>query len=272
MKDRGILSMTEAQYRAAEGVSKSDLDWICPPRTPAHYKAKQDGLIANEQTPAMRLGSMLHHVILEPGSVDWVVKPEGMNFATKDGKAWRDAQTKPIISQDEANMIGGMRDSVYRHPGAKRLLEAAQGKTEICLFADDDNGVLRKGRLDALPEGSNAIVDLKTTAVADAVGGMESSMAKFRYHVQAAYYLDLCRLLEIPREKFILICVEKEPPYAVAVYSIDDLAIEAGRLEYRRDLHLLRHCMAEDHWPGYPEEILSLGLPPWFKAQVEAVL
>jgi threonyl-tRNA synthetase len=64
----GILSLPEGQYRAAEGISKSLLDWIAPPRTPAHYKAKVSGLITDEQTPAMRLGSMIHRAIL--GSVE----------------------------------------------------------------------------------------------------------------------------------------------------------------------------------------------------------
>jgi hypothetical protein len=73
----GILSLPEGQYRAAEGISKSSLDWIAPPRTPAHYKAKCDGLIKDEQTPAMRLGSMIHRAILEWDSLDYVVKPAG---------------------------------------------------------------------------------------------------------------------------------------------------------------------------------------------------
>ena len=106
----GILSLPEAQYRAAEGISKSSLDWIAPPRTPAHYRAKVDGLIPDEQTPAMRLGSMIHRAILEWDSLDYVVKPAGMNFATKEGKEWKAAQTNAIITNDEYQTILGMRD------------------------------------------------------------------------------------------------------------------------------------------------------------------
>jgi hypothetical protein len=149
----GILSLPEGQYRAAEGISKSSLDWIAPPRTPAHYKAKCDGLIKDEQTPAMRLGSMIHRAILEWDSLDYVVKPAGMNFATKEGKEWKAAQTNAIITADEYQTILGMRDSVNAHPAVKRVL--ANARTEVSLFANGEDGVLRKARIDALPESGN---------------------------------------------------------------------------------------------------------------------
>jgi hypothetical protein len=158
----GILSLPEAQYRAAEGISKSSLDWIAPPRTPAHYRAKVDGLIPDEQTPAMRLGSMIHRAILEPETVSgaWVVRPEGMVFTTKEGKEWKASQTLPIITADEAATIVGMRDSVHAHPAVKRVL--ANARTEVSLFANGEDGVLRKARIDALPESGNVLVDIKS--------------------------------------------------------------------------------------------------------------
>jgi hypothetical protein len=161
----GILSLPEGQYRAAEGISKSSLDWIAPPRTPAHYKAKVSGLIKDEQTPAMRLGQMIHRAILEWDSLDYVVKPEGMNFATKEGKEWKAAQTTAIITADEYQTILGMRDSVNAHPAVKRVL--ANARTEVSLFANGEDGVLRKARIDALPESGNVIVDIKSCQSAD---------------------------------------------------------------------------------------------------------
>jgi hypothetical protein len=267
----GILSLTEEQYRGSEAVSKSDLDWICPPRTPAHYHAKKSGLLTSEQTPAMRIGSMVHRAVLEPETLAgaWVVKPQGMNFATKEGKEWKAAQTVPIIAPEEDEMIRGIRDSVWAHPIAKRVLKGA--KTEVCLFAQDNDGTLRKGRLDALPAAGNAILDLKTTASADP-SEFEKSIAKYRYHVQAAYYLDLCQMLGLEKTQFIFVCVEKDAPYAVGVYAIDPQAIEFGRREYQRDLRLIRTCEAEGRWPSFGDEVTTVGLPAWMQKQLEAVL
>ena len=265
----GILSLPEAQYRAAEGLSKSMLDWIAPPKTPAHFKAKLDGLIPDEQTPAMRLGSMIHRAILEWDTLDYVVRPEGMVFTTKEGKEWKAAQTKPVITQDEYQTILGMRDSVNAHPAVKRVL--ANAKTEVSLFASAEDGVLRKARIDALPEGGNVIVDIKSCQSADP-DLMAKSVVSYRYDVQAAYYLDLCQLLGIDKSEFLFVCVEKTPPFAVAVYALDHDAVEWGRKQYQRDLALVKHCMAEDHWPSFTTDITTLALPAWAQKQAEAVL
>ena len=267
----GILSLPEAQYRAAEGISKSMLDWIAAPRTPAHYRAKVDGLIKDEQTPAMRLGQIIHRAILEPDTVKgaWVVRPEGMVFTTKEGKEWKAAQTLPIITAEEEATITGMRDSVHAHPAVKRVL--ANARTEVSLFANGEDGVLRKARIDALPESGNVIVDIKSCQSADA-DMMAKSVASYRYDVQAAYYLDICKLLGIDKSEFLFVCVEKQPPYAVAVYALDQTAIEWGRKQYQSDLALLRHCEAENHWPAFTQEITTLSLPAWAQKQAEAVL
>jgi exodeoxyribonuclease VIII len=265
----GILSLPEKQYREAEGISKSALDYIAPPRTPAHFKAYIDGLLRVETTPAMRLGQMIHRAILEPDALEISVKPEGLNLSTKEGREWKAAQIKTVITQDEYATITGMRDSVHAHPAVKRVLDDA--RTEVSLFASGEDGVLRKARIDALPEGGNVIVDVKSCQSADP-DMMAKSVVSYRYDVQAAYYLDLCQLLGIDKTEFLFVCVEKQPPYAVAVYALDQQAIEWGRKQYQRDLALVKHCMAEDHWPSFTQDITTLALPAWAQRQAEAVL
>ena len=263
----GILSLPEAQYRAAEGISKSALDYIAPPRTPAHYRAYIDGLLRVETTPAMKLGQMIHRAILEPDALEVAVKPEGLNLATKEGREWKAAQTKTIITQDEYVTIKGMRDSVHAHPAVKRVL--ANARTEVSLFANGEDGVLRKARIDALPESGNVIVDIKSCQSADA-DLMSKSVVAYRYDVQAAYYLDICKLLGIDKSEFLFVCVEKQPPFAVAVYALDQTAIEWGRKQYQRDLAAIANCESKDQWPSFTQDITTLALPAWAQKQAEA--
>lgn len=269
----GILSLTEEQYRASEAISKSDLDWIAPPRTPAHYKAKKDGLLFQPATAAMRLGSLIHRAVLEPDTMHnaFVTKPEGPegDARTKEGKAWRQTiGDRAVLTHEEGAQLRDMVDAVWSHPLAKRILKDAQ--TEVCLFAEDSNGMARKGRLDALVKG-NVVPDLKTTASADA-SEFEKSIGKYRYHVQAAYYVDLCKLIGIDKTDFVFICVEKEPPYAVAVYSLDQDALQLGRMEYQRDLMAVQQCMESGKWPSFAEEVRVIGLPLWMRKQVEGLV
>jgi exodeoxyribonuclease VIII len=147
----------------------------------------------------------------------------------------------------------------------------ANARTEVSLFANGEDGVLRKARIDALPESGNVIVDIKSCQSADP-DLMAKSVVSYRYDVQAAYYLDICKLLGIDKTEFLFVCVEKQPPYAVAVYALDQDAIEWGRKQYQRDLALIKHCEAEDHWPSFTQDITTLALPAWAQKQMEAVL
>jgi len=264
----GIHTLAFEQYKRADGVSKSMLDQLAHPYTPAHLRAYLD-TPEEPPTEAQTFGTILHRALLEPDTMAgaFAVRPDGMDLRTKAGQEWKASVAgTPILSTQQVGTINACVAAVWRHPAAKRLIAGAE--FERCLFARDATGTLRKGRLDALPKGGNALPDVKTCLSA-AADDFEKSIATYRYHVQAAYYLDLCELLGREFTHFTFIAVEKAPPHLVAVYSLDPLAIEFGRKLYHRDLTLYRHCVAENHWPGYPVEITNIGLPAWAQKQAE---
>lgn len=266
----GIHSITSEQYHSAAGVSRSMLEWLTPPKTPAHFQAKYiDKLIPDKETPALRMGSLTHRCVLEPETMQdaFYVRPEGLNFATKEGKAWKEEHAdRPILTTEDAAMMNGMRDSVWNHPKAKAIL--AQSDFERSAFADD-NGLLLKARFDALPRSGNVIADLKTCETAD-LESVEKSFLQYGYHRQAAFYLKVANLLGMKRDFFVFIFVEKSPPYAVACYTPADVILEAGAMMINRDLQLLRNCQSENRWPGYSQSIEAAALPAWAMKTLEA--
>jgi hypothetical protein len=64
-------------------------------------------------------------------------------------------------------------------------------------------------------------------------------------------------------EKFYFVAVEKKAPFAVAVYELDALALDQGWREVRRALDYWKDCTTAQMFPGYQEEIVTLGLPTW---------
>ena len=266
----GIRSMDAEQYRAADGVSNSDLKWIAPPYTPAHFNAYKAGEMERNETEAMTIGTITHRAILEPDTMDnaFAIRPEGLRFTTKEGKAWKDAQTLPILGQDQADKIAKLVRSVWADPDAKRIIMAS--KREQCLFADDA-GLLRKARLDCLPESGNIIADLKTCDLSD-MNSVETSIVKYGYHRQAAYYLDMCKLLGIEKKQFVFIFVEKTPPHCVSLWTLDEEALSIGRQEVERDLAVLRDCQASNVWPGRETGINCIGLPAWALKRMAATV
>lgn len=257
-------------YHAGPGVSKSALDRMA--QSPAHYKEHvQHG---REETPAMKLGNVIHCAVLQPELFDatYAVAPD-VDRRTKAGKEayaafMAENVGKIFISQDDRDMAERMRDAVWSHPAAKNLM-TIKGQVEAsCWAKDEPTGLLRKCRPDKLLREFGVVVDLKTTEDASP-GKFAKSCADYRYHVQAAYYLDTLALAGIEVDAFILVAVEKKPPYAVGVFQLEPEDVDLGRRAYRRDLDRLKACMEADHWPAYTEQIERIALPAWARKQEE---
>ena len=255
--------LTNAEYHASPAISKSGLDLIR--KAPALYRWRRSN--PTEQTPAMRLGTLTHTVVLESEvfARSVIVRPEGIDRRTSAGKlAWAEfevqAEGKEIITNDEWTKLAAIRDAVRSHPAAAKAL-AGSPVIEQSIFWDAD-GIACRCRPDAVTE-KGVIVDLKTTRDASP-DGFAKSVAQYRYHVQAAFYSDGYRAAfgEAPRG-FVFIAVETEPPYLVAVYVASETMTSRGRIEYQADLDTFRECLATDTWPGYSSSPLTLDLPKW---------
>ena len=59
-----ICNMPAAIYHGTKALSKSGLDQFR--KSPAHFRAWQDGTTKNESSPALEFGTAVHMAILEP--------------------------------------------------------------------------------------------------------------------------------------------------------------------------------------------------------------
>ena len=64
-----------------------------------------------------------------------------------------------------------------------------------------------------------------------------------------AYYMTLARDAGIPVESFVFIVVEKEPPFGMALYTLDADDLEMAMNERRALLRAFAVCQANDDWP-----------------------
>ena len=257
-----LTDMDAATYRAAEAISASDLKWILPPRTPAHYHAYKTGQIKREETRALVIGTLCHLAVLEPDKLAtaFALRPDGLDLRTKDGKAWKEAQgDKPILDGEEAAMLDGMSAAVAAHPVARQLLVAS--KREVSLFSDHRTGLKLKGRIDVLGEGF--VADVKTAAEGDAAN-FAAAVFRYNYHVQAAMY---CQLAGV--ERFSFIAVEKVAPFAVAVYTLSPKALQVGLNSLNYALDTIALCTDAGLWPAYSLDEQTLDLPSWAYKQTE---
>ena len=263
-------------YHAGEGISKSHLDAIA--RSPAHYFAKylDENRQPNNPTPAMLAGTLAHCAILEPEAFHerYVMAPEGIDRRTKAGKeAWEAfqaiAEGREVITQEQFVRAFAQRDSVMRLPDVAALFE--NSASEVSAYWNDDvTGELCKCRPDLVhtcADGGVILVDVKTTTDAS-LREFSRSIAKWRYHVQAAWYIDgYQKAADVQVHGFMFVAVESEAPHAACAYMLDDASLDLGREIYRRDLNKLAGCRQYNEWPGYSNEIEVISLPAWYIKQ-----
>jgi exodeoxyribonuclease VIII len=259
------MGLTNAEYHASPEVSKSGLDLVH--RSPLHFwnRYLNPDRIIEPPTEAMVLGSALHTRVLEPHLFDdeYAVAPH-CDRRTKEGKMiWADfeqeAAGKALLKAEDAARIEAMAEAVRNHRAAKFLL-TMPGKAEQSYFwTDDATGERCKCRPDWHSADGRIIVDVKTTEDGSPSKFLRSSVLGWRYHVQAAFYMQGLPEAEV----FLFLVVEKKPPFAVAVYSLPPKLIERGLEEAKADLHLIASCRAASLWPSYSEEIEELPLPRW---------
>ena len=250
----GINTMvTNAEYHADPAISASHLHAIS--RSPhTYYKRFIDPKRpVSEPTAAMRLGTFVHTAVLEPDDLD---RRYTISSARRNTKAYTELIDKGIepVTQAQWDQALSMCDAVRNHPEAAWLL--SDGKAEQSVWWDDEQFDMRcKCRPDWW--NGDIVIDLKTTKDASP-RGFAKSVANFRYHVQQMHYLRGTNAA-----RFIFIAVEKEYPFAVGVYELDNDACGVGEELRQRDRQRIKTCKKRDEWPGYSNDISSLSLPPY---------
>ncbi|MBQ8823965.1 MAG: PD-(D/E)XK nuclease-like domain-containing protein [Ruminococcus sp.] len=259
--------MTNAEYHAHSAISKSDLDLIH--RSPAHWIYKKNN--PNKQTPEMLFGSAVHKMVLEPETFfdEFVVAPE-VDKRTKSGKEeWNsfleESKGKTVITNDILIKSKDIAESISHHVSARQLLTGGCAETSH-FWTDERTGMQCKCRPDYLRSGF--CVDLKTTQNASEES-FQKSAYKYRYYLQAYWYLHGLKQCGIDyADYFTLIAVEKEPPYGIATYYVDEDMLQLGKIEADEDLDRICECMKNNYYSGYPEQLQCLGLPSWAKKKL----
>ena len=256
--------MSNHDYHAGPGLSKSGMDRLA--MSPEHYRSYL--VEPREETKALRVGSALHKLTLEPDTFgdEFAVAPHA-DRRTKEGKAVyaafeAESAGKMVLSFDEHDLASKMARSIRTRKLPAAAI-GAPGEAEVSLFWKDPSfGTLCKCRPDYLRD-DGLVIDIKTTEDAR-LSRFERSAETYRYYVQAAFYIQGAEAVTGERVKdFLFIVVEKSPPFAVACYFADAEMIFAGHEEVRRCLALYEECEASGVWPGYPEEIIPLSRPRW---------
>ena len=99
--------------------------------------------------------------------------------------------------------------------------------------------------------------------------GFSRAVERYGYYVQDPFYLNGLDVLSPRTRRFAIIAIEKDPPYASAVYELDATWRELGRLEYLRHMRTWQECQKAGVWPGYPGGVQELNAPEWISQRLD---
>lgn len=274
----GIYSgIEDSEYFRWKAVSNSRLGPLR--KSPLHCRYAMDH--PSEPTDALILGSAVDCLVFTPKDFNSkFVTPGQCEATTQKGKqcsnqalrlqesGWScgvhasgpELNARRILTKEQGETACAMAKAVHDHPGASVLLAACE-ELQLSLVWRENN-LTCKGRLDGLASGLRTIIDLKTTVDASP-DYFSRKIFDYGYHRQAAMYMRGATACGIEVEHFAIVAVENAPPHAVAVYRLENSAVEIGNTELLRLLDKYEHCEATGVWPGYSEEPLAIGVPKW---------
>ena len=228
---------------------------------------------SDDDTPAKQFGRVFHTLALEGETAfaaRYFVKPRDMNFATKEGKAWKlDHAGREIIPEEWADRAAAMVAAIKAHPLCGRVFRHGHPERSI-LWKDAETGIWCKTRPDFLPQIGETIANLKSTMSLHPAR-WEKQAIDLGYHQSSALLEDgLREVCGWRRPVGYFLVQEKTAPYLTAPVVIDDDVISWGRRLNRRSLRRLADSLSTGRWPSYTDGVLTVRMPKWAESQLEA--
>ena len=268
------VAWSAQRYHADRGtVSRGQLvDLIDDP--PRYYALHEARVVERGgPTRAMSLGTLAHLAVLESGEFERRVVKQVGEDAVPIGPQLVDQLQRMRASVMAHSMVAALATNT--HVTERTILWRPLGQ-DVEVGGQVVHGDLvvrvRPDLLVAIDDDQplGIVADLKTTA---SVKPREfaRSVAKYRYHLQAALYRDaVAALFEHDNVKFIFIAVAATEPHEVACYDLDEDALELGRNQYRRALvELVRRRHTGDWSAPWHKSIHTLSLPRWARESEE---
>lgn len=199
-----------------------------------------------EDTPDLLWGRAVHCLCFEPRHFAqryacWGGRRQGKEYQ----QFCQDHQGKDVLTK--AQWLGAQDAALSFVNDAQVIPRIAKGRTEVSVFAVE-YGMQCKGRIDWISTDLK-ILDLKTTKnILAAPFGRD--FYKYHYDIKLGLYQRWVEIATEHRYPVEVACLEKEPPYDVALIPVPDAVLTYGAEKGLKILREVRKCLETGVWPG----------------------
>lgn len=222
-----------------------------------HAKDHMEG-IDKPESSGFSLGRAWDETIT--GIPSFVVRPEGLDGRTKEGKAWlSENEGKNVLKTDEAEALGRMIARIPVDIAGMFESAAADRAFQLVGRVPLANGLTVQCRIDMLI--GRLAYDLKTTS--KPIEDFSRSAFQYGYHIQAGWYMMVCQMAGFPLDGFRFIVTETKSPYRTVEFIPDSEFLEKGYAQACEALRRLQLAFESDNWNDQTTGPLTLSLPKW---------
>lgn len=232
----GISKIIDSDYRAIKAVSQSTIGQALS-LSPWEWRRRQNEPF--EPTPKMRLGTLIHAMVLEPETIerDFVKVPklDRRRTESKELLAALEKDSRAQVDEETWSTAESVTSEIADTKAANLLFTG--GKSEVSVLGHSILGEPVKGKIDYLREDARIILDLKTTEQDLQDDNLRWLMDQKSYKVQAAFYLDLLKMETGEDYSFCFFFVNVKAPFEMRKVVVSD-ALNGDWINEGRDLYL----------------------------------
>jgi PDDEXK-like domain of unknown function (DUF3799) len=270
----GVAERTHDQLRASAYHARPEVSqsqWKLLPEKPDTFNEYHvEKRTEFKQTEDMKLGTLLHGVLLEKEPL--LIIPEDVlsKSGSKAGGNWlrwkEDHPNNEGIKEKDAGRIRRMIESCKNCSVIRDMIDAPGVIEHSIFWIDPTTGIPCRCRLDKRCDFPNGYIlyDCKSTSIDPAdERQVNAHIFGFGYHMQAAAYWDAAtKLWGKPPLRFIFGFVRNKPPYNSATWYLEEMDMDLGRRHNAIALHDLKERRAKNDWTHYRSRQLNLAHLP----------
>ncbi len=223
----------------------------------------------DEPTSQQEEGSALHAFLFEKR--DMVVPVDAADWRKKEAqearKQARESGLIPLLSGRWDELRGtaeAMRQALAQHEIGDFL--ARPGRPEVTMLWQDESeaGPLWcRSRVDWLCDDMPVLIDLKTTEGTADPEAWSRTALRDGLPLRVTHYLRGARALGIARPRYLIVVLERNPPFGVSVLELAPSLLTMADEQHEAARNLFAACLRDGEWPSFPPFVATIEAPSW---------
>ncbi len=260
-----IVGMSNADYRAADGFSRSYLHAVATQGGDAQ-RWMDLGHSLVPPSNSLRLGTMFDTIvegICRGQSLDGMISVPPVDVLAKDGSRrgkaydeWASNVKGIVCNQDTEFRLRSMVDSLLSHPVARMLVEETS-ETQVSVFFN-----CGRHRVKVRPDGCTPTRwwDLKSTSAK--WGSIYKSVVDYGYAEQEWLYVQGAMAIGYDQHRMPFVFTQTEPPHGTRVFYLPEEMVAAAGVRMLNTMELASLRIQSGSYED-SSEIEEMNFPRW---------